>query len=1093
MSYNRGGGGNFNDDRQSQHSGGRSQHGGSQHGGSQHGGSQHGGSQHGDRRDDYHDQRGGGDYRHGGGSRQGGGYHQGDNLSRQMGQMNMGRDDNRGRGGHGGNRYSEQGPPRPRFERSTAGVANPGDLAGSAHYPRQPVAKKDMMHTKQEFYERPAGKSVFEGKVGKKTELWTNHALVHLPTEKYLIHEYNIEVFNNKKVLNKKEEVSPIFHEIRNSPEGRKQWPRSSDFIFNDVNLLWTIDQLPYAQGEIRDKRKSILYKYTRSFEFGEGITQGDSQLLSTLIDAIATARCRYPKTCRNKYTVYKRSMFMILDHKPPELESFDNAPLFMQVRNGMDARMGLSIGIRLNLRAGITACYDLSHTLFTRPSYPLVRLFVDLIANATVSDEEFETSYDSSLKNSRVTEENKKNMMKVLHKMKLCYSLDNVNPPQKRDFKFYDLTTPADRLSFTNEKGVSMTVAEYYLNEKNIRLRYPNLPCVQKKPSKANQNRLIAFPMELVSLLAEPKRYEGATTTEMKADMVRWTTFTAKQRRLVLQHVISQNRIGDVPPVVDNSDVHMKRHGVTIDKEMLSVNATILPAPTVVYGENVKFYDEHSVGDWKAIDHIPIRKVLEDSVYLRNKDPSAPKLKKRLLGSILKIGAPASNAPMDFDDTCYHNLMKALEAAGQPVVWENEDMGQAAIQGVIEFNQSRDQPAVIYNYFVDLMTNIDEKYKKEDEIIIPICFVLFERRFTTLVNTTNHIRNDYNLMKYLADIHLGIFTQGMLHDTFQNIGSTPSTCKFTRLLVEKILGKVGTTHRKLEREGDHKSWTKVTEPKEPTLFLGVDVSHPSPRDRDDPDAGVRKMSVASVVGNIDLDCNEYRASSKIQSVGLERIVMLQNEVRNRITDFTIHNGIRPAHIVVYRDGLSEGDFQRTLYEERIAIENACISIDAAFQPTITYIVVTKRHHTRFFLKDELDGIEEQGFNIRPGTLVEDTVTTKNYYDFFLATQVGEMGLVRPTHYYVLWNTWKCLPTFWPTVTHALTYTFCRSTTTVALPAPVLYAHLAAKRAKETLDGALVTFGMRDNKEFDMDVYQDVAILNENINNHQRLDGMVFV
>ena len=114
---------------------------------------------------------------------------------------------------------------------------------------------------------------------------------------------------------------------------------------------------------------------------------------------------------------------------------------------------------------------------------------------------------------------------------------------------------------------------------------------------------------------------------------------------------------------------------------------------------------------------------------------------------------------------------MKALEAAGQPVVWENEDMGQAAIQGVIEFNQSRDQPAVIYNYFVDLMTNIDEKYKKEDEIIIPICFVLFERRFTTLVNTTNHIRNDYNLMKYLADIHLGIFTQGMLHDTFQNIG----------------------------------------------------------------------------------------------------------------------------------------------------------------------------------------------------------------------------------------------------------------------------------------------------------------------------------
>ncbi|PIC13052.1 hypothetical protein B9Z55_027945 [Caenorhabditis nigoni] len=48
----------------------------------------------------------------------------------------------------------------------------------------------------------------------------------------------------------------------------------------------------------------------------------------------------------------------------------------------------------------------------------------------------------------------------------------------------------------------------------------------------------------------------------------------------------------------------------------------------------------------------------------------------------------------------------------------------------------------------------------------------------------------------------------------------------------------------------------------------------------------------------------------------------------------------------------------------------------------------------------------QQGFNIRPGTLVEDTVTTIDYYDFFLTTQVGQIGLARPTHYYVLHNDW---------------------------------------------------------------------------------------
>ncbi|KAF1752588.1 hypothetical protein GCK72_019143 [Caenorhabditis remanei] len=1087
-----------------------------------------GGSQY-DREPQY-DQRRGDDYhrgdRHGGGHSNGGnggynngrgGYHQGgrddyqrggrDDLSQKMGRMNM---NGGGRGGRGGNMYSQNGPPRPRFERNTAGLANPGDLAGSAHFPRIPVAKKDLEHNKQEFFKRPEG-SVYEKKVGQKTELWTNHALVHLPSQPYLIHEYNIDVYQNRKKLEKREDAAPVFREICANGNGRRMLPRSADYIFNDVNLLWSIEKLPSSQSTVGDKRNYFVYKYTQSFEFGEGIAQRDSQFLSTLIDAIATSRVRNPKMCQNKFTVFKRSMFMIQDEK--YREDFDDAPLFLKLRNGLDARMGVSIGIKLNLRAGITACYDLSHTMFTRPSYPLIRLFVELIAGVPISDEDFEDQWDSLLKSAKVTQGNRDMMKSILHKMKLCYTLESAvevdelgkvtkngslgNAKQdKKDFKFFEVTEKsAEQLMFFDEElGRNISVAEFFLLKRRIRLRYPNLPCIQKKPTKMN-NRFIAFPMEFVTLIAEPKRYAGLSTLEMKSEMVRWTTFTAKQRLLVLQHIIGQKKITDVPPVVDNNDRYMSRHGITIEKEMLSVKASVLPPPTVVYGGNDKFTDVHHEGEWEAVTHEPIRKVLEDAVYRRTKDKSAPKLKKRLLGSILKIGSPFNDkVAIEIDDTCYHNLMRAIESAGQPVCWENEDMGQAAIQGSSEFLQGVQKPADIYNFLHDLISNIDEKYKKsDDEVIVPLVFVIFEQRFTNIVNSRNLFRNDYNLLKYLADTQLGVFTQGMLYSTFNTIGSTPATCKFTRLIVEKVLGKVGTTHRKLESGGTHKSWTKVTNPKEPTLFLGVDVSHPSTRDLKDPESDVKKMSVATVVGNIDIDCTEYRASSKIQSVGEERIVRFQDEIQTRIADFTMHNSIRPAHIVVYRDGLSEGDFQRTLYEERIAIENACIALDIAYQPSITYIVVTKRHHTRFFLKDESEGIEEQGFNVRPGTLVEDTVTTNNYYDFYLTTQVGQMGLARPTHYYVLWNTWPgCLPTFWPTVTHALTYMFCRATSTVALPAPVLYAHLASKRAKETMDGAIEAHRLM-GRAFNMDVYSDVAELTKQINNHPELDGMVFV
>ncbi|EFP00213.1 hypothetical protein CRE_18818 [Caenorhabditis remanei] len=993
------------------------------------------------------------------------------------------------------------------------------------------VSRADMAHNKQTFFERPEG-SVFEREtLGWKTELWTNHALVHLPTQSFTIYEYNIDVKKGKTLWTKRDDAGPTF---RNICKKTKFLLPDSYYVFNDVNMLWSTKQLPRGSGVVgNEERYHFIYKFTRSFQFGESVEHVDSQLFSTLIDAIATSRVRFPQTktfmiliqmmncskCKNKYKVFNRNMFMIQDRQHDDV--FEKAPIFVSLQNGIDIRTGISIGIKLNLRAGITACYDLSQTMFTRPCYPIIRLLVEIIQGETISDEEFADKWDKQLIKSTVTEKNQKIMERILNKMLLRYTTENALKEDesgkweeenmkennryrknKNDFTFFELVGTAERQTFIDDTTKKeRTVAEYYLTEKNIRLRYPNLPCIRKRSPK----KFIAYPMEFVTMVVEPQRFDGYTTREMKAMMINRTSFTARQRRILLQHIISQKPITDIPAAVDNNDAFMRNFGVVIEKSMLKVNATVLPPPTVVYGGNDKFTDEHSEGAWKALDREPMRKVLEGSVYVRTKDRNTPKLKKRLLGSILKIAAPGRNEAPDIDDTNYHNLMKAIEKAGQPVVWENEEIGQAAIQNSWEFSQLKNEIDEIDKYFQSLLTHIDEKYKKEeDEVIIPICFVIFESRFTTLKEKDSSIRNDYNeviqivkgnhsdVVKYLADNKSGIYTQGMLFDTFNQIGFLPAS-DFTSLIVEKILGKVGTTHRKLDSEGEHKSWKKVTNPKSPTLILGVDVCHPNSRDRKDSEAGVRKLSVASIVGNIDIECNEYRSSSKLQSVGEEKIVMFKHEVKARIDDFTIHNAIRPAHIVVYRDGFSEGDFKRILYEEKLDIENAGRLIDPAYQPTITYIVVTKRHHTRFFLTNESEGIEEQRYNVLPGTLVEDTVTTKNYYDFYLTTQVGQVGLARPTHYYVLWNTWKCRDAFWPTLTHALTYTFCRTTTTVSVPAPVLYAHLAAKRAKETLDGAVELYRKDHERDYNMESYADVAELTRQINNHPNLDGMIFV
>ncbi|CAL2042546.1 unnamed protein product [Caenorhabditis brenneri] len=1106
MSYNN----RYNDNRDGGYDGDRRNGGGSRYGGSQYGSnsssSSYSGSTGSDHGRDNYGGRGG--YQGGRGSYQGGrgGYHRNDDLSHQMGQMNMGGGYRGGRGGHGGNNMYNNRPNQSRVPRTIHDAAQPGDLAGSAQHPNMPVPKKQLAHTKQKFADRPDG-WVFDKKaVGTKTELITNHALVHLPKETIKMYVYNIEIFSNRKLVTKREEASPLFHEIVS--KNKRDFPRPQNLIFNDVNMLWTAEQLSRPEGKVTNRRDYMIYKYAGRIDFGETIGEfQDPQTLATLIDAIATATARSP-AC-TKYTVFKRNMYMMQGRteRPDEVLDF---PITVPLGHGLDARLGISIGIRLNLRAGITACYDVAHTMFSRPGYPLIRLLCELINNDTITDEEFEDVWDDRLRRAVVTENNRVELDKILKKMKLRYSQDTAirieqdgresvpsiftNPKNGRDFKYHELTSSsAAQTTFHDAEGRRWSIAEYFLEMNHIRLRYPNLPCLVKKPTKQNGNRFVAYPMEFISYISEPKRKEGFVSEQVKSSLIQYTSYEAPQRHALLQKVVGQVGIADVPPAVNNNDLNMRMHGLSIEKEMLTVKATVLPPPTVVYGEGSKFKDVNHEGEWEAVTHEPMRRVLEDSVYLRNTDKNGPKMTKRLLGSILHVKSPVNNgAEMQYDPAGYHHLMKALEDCGQPVCWENKEAGQAAIQGIHNFCQGFEQEASILEFFAKLKNNIDEKkYKKcDEEVIIPFVLVVFEVRCSTLTNFRNCFNNDYNFIKYLGDNEQGIFTQGILVENLSIIQENPLACKLTRLMVEKILGKVGTTHRKLEREGDHKSWTKFTDPKSPTLVLGVDVSHPSPREREED--SVRKLSIATIVGNIDFDCTEYRASSRIQDSGEEKIVRFKEEIATRLHDFIKNTGSRPAHIVVYRDGLCENDFQRILYEERLNIEQCCVELAPGYEPTITYIVVTKRHHTRFFLKDFEKGHEKQGFNVLPGTLVEDTVTTKDYYDFFLTTQVGQKGVAKPTHYYVLHDTWKPMVSFWPTVTHALTYMFCRATCTVSLPAPVLYAHLAAKRAKECLDGAwtIATFrGVR----LSADNVHDVNKLTEAINVNNGLDGMTFV
>ena len=97
--------------------------------------------------------------------------------------------------------------------------------------------------------------------------------------------------------------------------------------------------------------------------------------------------------------------------------------------------------------------------------------------------------------------------------------------------------------------------------------------------------------------------------------------------------------------------------------------------------------------------------------------------------------------------------------------------------------------------------------------------------------------------------------------------------------------------------------------------------------------------------------------------------------------------------------------YWQVLSHELRAVREACMKLEAEYQPGITFIVVQKRHHTRLFCADRKDQIGRSG-NIPAGTTVDVGITHPTEFDFYLCSHAGIqvclntccfVGLLAPT------------------------------------------------------------------------------------------------
>jgi len=232
-----------------------------------------------------------------------------------------------------------------------------------------------------------------------------------------------------------------------------------------------------------------------------------------------------------------------------------------------------------------------------------------------------------------------------------------------------------------------------------------------------------------------------------------------------------------------------------------------------------------------------------------------------------------------------------------------------------------------------------------------------------------------------------------------------------------------------------------LTDPANPTIVMGADVMHPAPGSRDRP-------SFTSLVGSIDTSAVRYVSTMQVQTSRKEIIEDMESMCIDVLNQYKGATGKSPKRILFYRDGVSEGQFATVLEEELPLIRNACVKL--GIKPTITLIVVGKRHHVRFFPSAPSEG--DRSGNCFAGTVVDSDVVNPVEFDFYLLSHGGILGTSRPSHYNVLVDENKFTADGLQSLSYALCHVYARATRSVSIPAPVYYADIVCSRAKHHYD-----------------------------------------
>jgi len=221
----------------------------------------------------------------------------------------------------------------------------------------------------------------------------------------------------------------------------------------------------------------------------------------------------------------------------------------------------------------------------------------------------------------------------------------------------------------------------------------------------------------------------------------------------------------------------------------------------------------------------------------------------------------------------------------------------------------------------------------------------------------------------------------------------------------------------------------KLNLPTKTLMVVGYDTFH---------DTVNKKKSVGALISTTNPELTRYYSTVCIHESNDELQVSMVQAFTRALDAYQKNNsGALPERIIVYRDGVSEGQVRYVKETEIANIKTVFKNLKV--EPKFAFIIVNKRINSRFYARKGTD----YG-NPPAGTVIDDTVTLPERYDFFVIPQNVRQGTVNPTSYNCIEDTTGLKPDQMQLLTYVMCHLYFNWPGTVKVPAVCQYAHKLA-------------------------------------------------